>query len=155
MLQQHNQAPKERRSDWLLALGNTGSPQALSVILSQSNSQEDRMRWVVASALNPVNHPKAEETLLRYAESDPVKDVRLNAISAFEYRSWSSQVYRRLVSCLKRERDPEVRVALLRVLWTQRGRYPDVVSLVRRYAQSDPSPEVRRQAKEMLQSGGL
>lgn len=150
MISQHDQADREDKVHWILALGNTGSPSVLKTIMFYSLSDNPQIRWAVASALTPISDPKAEETLLQYATTDPDKNVRLNAIDGLEYRNWSEEVYKRLASALDTEQEAEVRRAIVQVLWNKRNAFPEVRDILQRVARSDKSGEVRQLARDLL-----
>lgn len=149
LLAQESEAVSGARvGSWLLALGNSHSPDALAAVQRHMISDDPGIRTAAVDALGSLPGPAALDALAQRTVSEAEPSVRAHAAETLAMREEPASL--RLVDeLLVREQDPDVRTAALRPL---ARRLPDSEArrLLERSASTDPDPRVRTFAVESL-----
>jgi hypothetical protein len=136
----------------ILALGNSGSLEAMPAILARASSESSALRSAAMEGLRWINLPQAETALLRGLGSDPDATVRLFAAKALGFRTPDSAIVEAETAAFSSEKDGAVRLQLLQDLGKARETSRVADAAVRRAASADPSPDVRKEAKRLLET---
>jgi len=134
----------------LLALGNLGHPDSLPVLEPFLSHEDAQLRAVAASSLRFIETPAAEQSLMRMLR-DSSREVRLQAIEAFNHRRISQALLTELAQYLREESQKDLRRALIDALWLHRDRVSGVRPLIAQAATGDPDEEIRLYAQGLLQ----
>ena len=149
---QNAQSTRQRRV-LLASLGNAGSSSSLPYISSCIESSDYTVRSRAVMALRFISDPKVDLLLTKSIE-DKELSVRSNAVEAMSYRPPSKEIFSAIKSCIGKEKNDSMRVKQARVVWAMRKQFPEAVALVTGYAESDPSPQVRRAMRSIMLSAG-
>lgn len=136
------------REVWLLALGNLGLNDALPTIQVYLNAPQENLRAAATGALRFLTLSGIEALLLERLR-DASRLVKLEAISALQYRTLSDTVVLSLREYLQQEPDKELRRALLEILHLQASKSSAVRELLRWAAQNDPDKDIRLYAESL------
>jgi hypothetical protein len=134
----------------LLALGNLGHPDSLPVLEPFLSHENETLRAVATSSLRFIETPAAERLLMRMLR-DASREVRLQAIEAFNHRRISQALLPELAQYLREESQKDLRRALIDALWLHRSRVSGVRPLIAQAATGDPDEEIRLYAQGLLQ----
>lgn len=134
----------------LLALGNLGHPDSLSVLETFLSHENERLRAVATSSLRFIEMPAAERLLVRMLR-DSSREVRLQAIEAFNHRRISQAILTELEQYLREEPQKDLRRALIDALWLQRNKVNGIRPIIAQAATGDPDEEIRLYAQGLLQ----
>jgi HEAT repeat protein len=134
----------------LLAMGNLGHPDSLPVLEPFLSHENETMRAVATSSLRFIETPAAERLLMRMLR-DASREVRLQAIEAFNHRRISQALLPELAQYLREESQKDLRRALIDALWLHRSRVSGVRPLIAQAATGDPDEEIRLYAQGLLQ----
>jgi len=134
----------------LLALGNLGHPDSLQVLEPFLSHEDTQLRATAASSLRFIETPPAEQSLLRMLR-DSAREVRLQAIEAFNHRRISQALLPELAQYLREESQKDLRRALIDALWRHRNKASGVRPIIAQAATGDPDEEIRLYAQGLLQ----
>jgi len=134
----------------LLAMGNLGHPDSLPVLEPFLSHENETLRAVATSSLRFIETPAAERLLMRMLR-DASREVRLQAIEAFNHRRISQALLPELAQYLREESQKDLRRALIDALWLHRSRVSGVRPLIAQAATGDPDEEIRLYAQGLLQ----
>lgn len=134
----------------LSALGNSASSRALPAILKRLGDPSVDIRAAAASALRTMDAPEVEPALLRALSADPAEAVRRQAASALQNREMTEAALDVQASALLKDDSANVRMRLLRTLAYVIGRYPKARMAIRGAAEKDPSEDIRKAARGIL-----
>ena len=135
----------------LLALSNTGSDTARSIIVSQQADPSPTVRRTVCTALSSFQHPDSVRALTKMLKSDQDPNVRASAVQALAAQNREPSVKEALLQAAQRDIADNVRVAAmfsLTDLVHSDGKVHDVIASL---TQGDGSEVVRKQAAILLQ----
>lgn len=144
-------APGQARQ-LLQALGNTGSPRALSAIRRFSGDSSPQVRLAAAGALRFIEGAESDSLLAKTLAKDPETVVRLEAAETLSYRPITPHTFAAQKQAFREEKEGTVRLVLLENLWWARQKFPEARELVRAAAADETSPEVRKKAAWLLAS---
>lgn len=134
----------------LLAMGNLGHSDSLPVLEPFLSHENETLRAVATSSLRFIETPAAERLLMRMLR-DASREVRLQAIEAFNHRRISQALLPELAQYLREESQKDLRRALIDALWLHRSRVSGVRPLIAQAATGDPDEEIRLYAQGLLQ----
>jgi len=134
----------------LLALGNLGHPDSLQVLEPFLSHENETLRAVATSSLRFIETPAAERLLMRMLR-DASREVRLQAIEAFNHRRISQALLPELAQYLREESQKDLRRALIDALWLHRSRVSGVRPIIAQAATGDPDEEIRLYAQGLMQ----
>jgi hypothetical protein len=140
----------ERKTDWLLALGNAAQSSALPAILSSSRQAAPDVRGAALFALSHLRGEAPDRRLAEALAADAQPKVRLTAARVAENRPLSTPLRQALVRAVGHDQAPDVRLAAVRALWQKGRTLPDVRAAVQSAAKRDANPDVRRTLTAML-----
>lgn len=147
----HGPAPAgETARRLLLVLGNTGSPLALAPARAHLDDPSPGIRAAAVGALRFVRDPAAEMLILGTLVADSTPAVRRAALEALAFRPPTAALLAGLSRAARHDPEPDLRLAAVQTLWSNRAGRPEVEELVRGAAERDPSAEVRRRAAWLL-----
>jgi hypothetical protein len=134
----------------LLALGNVGSEAAFPRVERFLSDPLPYLRIAAAGALVQLPGTIADGWLHKLAKSDPDPLVRVEAVSGIGSRDPTPDNLRLQQSLLLEDRDPRVRLAVLRNFAGLLEKNPELKGLLREVARRDASKDVRQAAREIL-----
>jgi hypothetical protein len=134
----------------LLALGNLGHPESLPVLETFLSHESEILRAIATSSLRFIETPAAERLLMRMLR-DSSREVRLQAIEAFNHRRISQAILTELEQYLREEPQKDLRRALIDALWLQRNKVNGIRPIIAQAATGDPDEEIRLYAQGLLQ----
>ncbi|RYX85902.1 hypothetical protein EON83_03865 [bacterium] len=133
----------------LLTLGNTGSTRALASLQIFSQSKTIPLRATAINSLRFIESPTAENLLLTTLAQDGEADVRLEAARALGFRPMSDVSFQLQRTALDKEKNANVRLAVLNNLYVSRKRLNELKQIVEDLIQHDPSLDVRQAASRI------
>ena len=143
-------ARKQGRLDaWLLALGNSGSPQTVDHAARHLDSKDAKVREAAASALRLTKSSRACDLLVRRATQDKAPEVRRKAAESLAEHA-TPRARSALRKLVRSEKIPAVREAML--LGLADNPQPADFDLLREVAQSDSNEQLRKLAAAILRS---
>lgn len=134
----------------LLALGNAGSSRALPEISKLATDPSPDLRATALRALRFIDSPQAETMLLEALRSDNDISVRVAAADALGYREITEASFKTQKQIFLKDSNVSVRLKVLENLWKDHQAFPEVRNLVKKAASADPSEEVRKAAKNLM-----
>ena len=142
---------KISKNTTILSLGNLGGEAAADYVISQSSSPLTDTREAVAMALRrPENGPRAAGALVGMLTKDSEESVRYQASKAMLTAYRTQEGIDSQIGVLNVEKSERIREQILRNLWAVHKIFPNVISIVEKISESDPSHEVREVAKALL-----
>ena len=134
----------------ILALGNAGSPQALGPLSNYIKHPSPELRAAAALGLRWIEFEEVDSILAMVLSTDPEKIVRMESVYAMSFRKPRSVTLEAQKKALIEDHSERVRLSVLRNLSQVSKEYPEVLSLIKKVANSDPSENVRNAAENML-----
>lgn len=145
-------SPSDSRTAHLLsALGNSALPEAVPVILKHLANTSVTIRAAAIFSLRLMDAPEVEPALLHALNADPEERVRQQAASALASREMTETAFTAQASVVLKDTSPMVRATVLNTLARALDRYPKARTVIRRVAEEDPSADIRKLAKEILE----
>ncbi|MEM7556247.1 MAG: HEAT repeat domain-containing protein, partial [Cyanobacteria bacterium P01_A01_bin.84] len=135
---------------YLLVLGNAGSPKSLKAIASLTKAKQPKIRATALLALRWIDDKQAETLLTDALIKDTDDGVRLEAAVALGFRKMSPHSFQTQKQAFTSDRSIKVRLSLLKNLWEVRTSFPEVNQIVTQTAQNDVSPDVRKAATNLI-----
>jgi len=137
------------RATYVLALGNSASPEAMPAIRISLQSKDLDERRSAVQALAKFRSPDSVALLVERITSDVSPLVRAAAMSQLRWQAYDAAIQNLLDGRLKVEKEASVRLAALEFL---KGRTlgAELSATVSQLAKSDPSQEVRAAAAFLL-----
>lgn len=152
LVREMGKSPSDSKTAHLLsALGNSASDKVVPVILKHLADASVTVRAAAVSSLQLMDTPEVEPALLRALTTDPEEPVRQQAASVLASREMTETAFTAQTSAVLKDTSQMVRVTVLRTLARALDRYPKARSVIRRVAEEDPSDDVRKVAKEILE----
>jgi HEAT repeat protein len=138
-----------RRRSEMLALGNSGNPAVLDLVMRTTQDHDPFLRSAATLALRRQTGTTAEERL-RASLGGEDSAVRLSAAIAYTQRPVDANAYAALETAFRYETSPTVRSKELEAILDARDRQPDAIAFVEDVAAHDRDKDVRRNAKRAL-----
>jgi len=138
------------RRQWLLVLGNAGTPAAYVAVNQYLSAPSPRLRATAISALRWQRNPAVTDQLLNAMQQDVDDEVRIAAAQTLAFRPRTEREFAVFKSSLTKDTSPKLRKALLVILWQNRSDYPEATKLVQHAANQDKDESVRETAKKLL-----
>lgn len=141
----------ERRTTFVLALGNTGDATLSPEIVSYLDDDDPRVRRAAARATEQVGASDVAEELMLHLEQEPNSIVRAAVASALV--SWEeppSTAMESIRMLIGDERDETVRLQMARVLGKNLSSFPDNRPVLAGMLRTEQSNPIRRQIAESL-----
>lgn len=135
------------------ALGNAGGPEALEVSKEILDADNPNLRARGANALRFVEGPEADTLLADAVTRDTSADVRVSALSAVQYRSYTDALHTAVDTAARTDKDVSVRTAALNVLIQHADSSMSARQTLSWMSQHDPDPDLRAAAAEALARG--
>ncbi len=152
LIREMGKSPSDSKTARLLsALGNSASDKVVPVILNHLTDASVTVRAAAVSSLQLMDTPEVEPALLRALTADPEEPVRQQAASVLASREMTEAAFTAQTSAVLKDTSQMVRVTVLRTLARALDRYPKARSVIRRVAKEDPSEDVRKVAREILE----
>jgi len=133
-------------------LGNSGVREAFALLEKFLDHPSSELRSRAALALRFIDGGQADERLARVMKSDPDEQVRLQAVSALQFRSITQTTFEAQTAALLSDASDSVRMRVMNNLWRSHEAYPEVIALMERVVGKDPSKDVRKAAGSLLAS---
>jgi hypothetical protein len=140
----------EEKQTLLLALANAAQPDTLPELLQQTQDASPQVRGVALLALGRLPGEEADRKLCRALATEADARVRLATVMATEGRLGSATVRQGMLEALQGDKDIQVRLTALNVLWNGARQQPEVCASVQNAAQHDSSEEIRKAARSLL-----
>ena len=137
------------RSDYIDALGNTGSPVNLRTSAQHLQDPESEVRMSAVDALRFVADPLAAELIVGAMRQDSDPQVRRMAVHTWLYRDWDDDTVAALDAVIAKDTNASVREEAVMVLGKE-GNDPRVREILDRIAENDASTRMREQARRIL-----
>jgi len=134
----------------LKAVGNSGSIRALPTFRKYAKHPSASLRAAAAAGLRFIKGPGAERILARRLSVDPDESVRSAAVLAFGFREPTRQAMKAHLRAVEKDASESVRLAALMNLGGMARRYPEVLTVIRRIVEIDPSENVKKTAGTFL-----
>ena len=145
-------AAADSRWQLLLAIGNSGSLEALPALTRYLDNPAPDLRGAAAWALRWIDSPDVDRLLTAKALlGDKDRAVRLEAVRALQFREKTAGNFEAQKQAMSIEAEPDIRAALLGNLWSFRDARPEARQLVESAAAHDPALSVREAAAKLLQ----
>ena len=145
-------AAADSRWQLLLAIGNSGSLEALPTLTQYLDNPAPDLRGAAAWALRWIDSANVDRLLTAKALlGEKERAVRLEAVRALQFRQKTAGNFEAQKQALSTEAEPDIRAALLGNLWSFRDSHPEARQLVESAAAHDPSLSVREAAAKLLQ----
>jgi hypothetical protein len=136
----------------LLLIGNAALPKYLSMALGFANDPRDEVRSDAMMALRFYPVGQVGPRLVQALRADADATTRRDAATALGFMAAEDQVIAALQAAYAAEPVPEIRLVVIKSLWRFERARPAVRALVRQAALSDPSDEVRKGLKSLMNS---
>jgi HEAT repeat protein len=133
-------------------LGNSGVGEALPLLEKFLDDPSSELRGRAALALRFVDGEMTDQRLARVITWDPDESVRLQAASAYEFRTVTPINVRAQTAALISDASGAVRMKVMNNLWRSYEVYPEVIAATHRVAAKDPLKDVRAAAARLLAS---
>jgi len=145
-------AAADSRWQLLLAVGNSGSLEALPTLTRYLDNPAPDLRGAAAWAMRWINSPDVDRLLTaKVLPGEKDRAVRLEAVRALQFREKAAANFEAQKQALSAEAEPDIRAALLVNLWEFRDSQPEAQRLVEKAAANDPDSSVRAAAAKLLQ----
>ena len=144
-------ADPERRTTFVLALGNTGDATLSPEIVSYLDDDDPRVRRAAARATEQVGAGDVAEELMLHLEQEPNSIVRAAVASALV--SWEeppSTAMESIRTLIGGERDETVRLQMARVLGKNLSSFPENRPVLAGMLRTEQSKQMRREIAESL-----
>ena len=152
LVSEMGKSPSDSKTAHILsALGNSASAKVVPVVLKHLTDTSVTVRATATFSLRLMDAPEVEPALLRALSTDPEEQVRQKAASALASREMTETAFNVQASVVLKDRSSMVRVTMLHTLARAIDHYPKVRSVIRQVAGEDPSEEIRKLAKEILE----
>lgn len=138
----------EATRTYLLALGNSGDPRALSAIEPYLSSPDVDLRVAAVTALRHIPGDRADADILA-AMADTSYLVRRAAVDTIAFRPGASLV-EAAEGLLRKDPEESVRVAVLSAIYPRHEAVTSVMESIAWAADNDPARKVREAAKQFL-----
>ncbi|WP_224240220.1 HEAT repeat domain-containing protein [Hyalangium gracile] len=142
-------ASSEQQALALRSLGNTRSPDALSVLEEALRSGDPLLRQAAIEALRVIPDPRADQLLAESMLRDPAPEVRRVAVFASSFRPLAP-LLPALAQALRLDPTDGVRVDVIHLLGEQRAALPEALPLLAWASQNDPNPDLRKAAASFV-----
>jgi HEAT repeat protein len=150
LVQELKSASDSDQWELLLALGNAGSSQTLSILNQFQGNSDPKLRGTAVWAMRWIDSPEVDPLLANVLQKEPDGSVRLQAVQALQYRQTNPENVAAEEKALGTDSEAQVRIALLNNLWEARDDYPETKELVDKAAREDSSEDVRKAAAKLL-----
>lgn len=141
------------RQQILLTLGNTGSKRALDALQLYAKNKNVALRATALNSLRFVDDVRVEGLLTSALAGDSQPEARIQAALALNFRPMTPQSYAAQKTALLKDADKKVRLTVLSNLARADFRQNATQTLIAQLAKSDPSPDVRRAAAQLIAPG--
>jgi HEAT repeat protein len=138
----------------LKALGNSGSGKALPVLREFSRDPSSSLRAAAVTGLRFVGPGEADDILAETLASDADASVRAAALLALSFRPPTARTLQAEVQAVLKDSSESVRLAALENLGRIAGGSSQILAVIKRVADADPSESVRKSAAAMLSNSG-
>ncbi|AKT40038.1 HEAT repeat domain-containing protein [Chondromyces crocatus] len=135
----------------LSALGNTGSPDALPLILRALGSERPSMRLEAVRALRFMPPGVADTAIDRVLHLEESEEVRKGAVFALSFRDLVRHASI-IGTVLSRDVSTTVRLAVVNLLGAAMDKYEPARAILTSVATADPDADIRSAAAAFLQS---
>ena len=139
------------RVDWMIALGNLGTPGAVPTIERGLHDPDAVVRAEAARALRLIQDPSAERLIESTLDTDVAGPVRAAAVFAAGFRPIDPLV-EALAKAVENDKADYVRVDAIALLSKHFDASPRIKQALTSAATKDPKSSVRRLAREALES---
>ncbi len=141
------------RQQILLTLGNTGSTRALDALQLYAKNPNVALRATALNSLRFVDDARVEGLLTSALAGDSQPEARIQAALALNFRPMTPQSYAAQKTALLKDADKKVRLAVLSNLSRADFRQSATQTLMAQLAVTDPSPDVRKAAAQLVAPG--
>lgn len=151
------QNPQDKNEKILLidALGNAGSESSLTHLSPLVQDSDVSIRTSALYALRFIPDTKADELLLNALKDAKDFSTQKSAWEALAYRKPTPTLFAAVNQQIASEKSDDLKTRGIQVLWNMRQSFPEAETIVRQYANSDPSEKVRYQVKSMMLASGV
>jgi hypothetical protein len=146
-------AASDDKATVLLALGNTGSNRAMTVIVAQRADRSPGIRRAVAAALSGFQATVSDQTLCEMLKTDQDSQVRAAAAQALTTRNGVVIIKKTLLAATQQDKAENVRIASLFALTDRIPTDEAIQRIIATVARTDNSEVVRKQARSLLEQG--
>jgi len=144
-------ADEDRRSAYLLALGNTGDPSLQPQLLPLLDDPSDKIRRQTAAQFERFGSNQVGNELAERFYTEPNGEVRgaiAGALVAWE--SPTAEANMAVAAAISSESNEKARFSMTRFLAAHVGEFPENEATLRRLAQTDQSSRIRREVAAMV-----
>lgn len=135
---------------YLMALGNSGLPQALKTFSKYSRHESLSIRSTVAAGLRWIENEGADDLLSKILEKDTESSVRNTAVFALSFRIPNKKTIEAQKKALMKDSSALVRLSILKNIDNSNEAFHGIDQLLRQVSEKDSSEEVRKTAAEIL-----
>jgi HEAT repeat protein len=139
----------DARRQWVLALGNAGTPSAFEAVAAEVEDPDPTLRSTALMSLRWQQNSRAEDLLVSALRDDASEEARVSAAQAMAFRSGTPALLAALASALASDPSAAVRRAAVDALAQSRATSPKVRALLDRAARDDLDEGVREAAKRL------
>lgn len=141
---------EDRKRVYLSSLGNLGNPEQVAIAEQYLRGEHSDLRAYAASSLRFVPTEKAQSILLDLLHNDKDQKVRSAAAEALSYRYASKTLIDGLIASLKKEKNPEVGVQIIRNISNFVHLSEDALAALKWAQDNASSDNERNEAKSQL-----
>jgi len=144
-------ANEDRRSAYLLALGNTGDPSLQPQLLPLLDDPSDKIRRQTAAQFERVGSNQVGSELAERFYVEPNGEVQGAIAGALvSWNSPTAEANMAVVAAIRSESNEKARYNMTRFLAAHVGEFPENEATLRRLAQTEQSSRIRREVAAMV-----